>query len=93
MPAVKREKSSDDSDIDPKILSTPKKAKSKSTQSSPEGKRMWTEEEDARFIAAIDKLVKSHLWNEVKDDPILGQRGNPGIRAHWIAMCKKLGNK
>ncbi|KAK8864446.1 hypothetical protein IAR55_001695 [Kwoniella newhampshirensis] len=93
MAPVKREQDSYDSDIDSKP-STPKtKKKVKSTNSSPEGKRMWTEEEDAIFIAAIDKLVKSSLWNEVKDDPILGQRGSPGIRAHWIAMCKKLSSK
>jgi hypothetical protein len=67
---------------------TPKKLKSDSdstpTTSSP--KKIWSNSEEQKFLEAIDKIVKSSLWAELKGDEEVGKRGANGVRSHWDAM-------
>jgi hypothetical protein len=49
------------------------------------GRKPWTIEEEGNFMAAVDAVVKKHLWNEVKDTA-LAERGANGIRSHWDAI-------
>ncbi|WWD17255.1 hypothetical protein CI109_101693 [Kwoniella shandongensis] len=55
-----------------------------------DGKKKYTDEEEARFLAALDKIAKQHLWNELKGDEELSRRGANGIRSHWDALYRKL---
>ena len=51
-----------------------------------QGKKKWSDGEEARFVAAIDAIVKKGLWSEIKGDDELGKRGANGIRSHWEAL-------
>ncbi|RSH87308.1 hypothetical protein EHS25_003217 [Saitozyma podzolica] len=53
-------------------------------------KTAWTPDEEARYLDAIDAVVKNALWSHVKNDPELAKRGANGIRSHWDAMIKKM---
>ncbi|KAK8864445.1 hypothetical protein IAR55_001694 [Kwoniella newhampshirensis] len=74
-----------DSDSDRGSSATPKKSRTSNGE-----KKKYTSEEERRFLAALDKIAKQHLWNELKGDPELGKRGANGIRSHWDAMYRKL---
>ncbi|GFZ43881.1 hypothetical protein JCM24511_01601 [Saitozyma sp. JCM 24511] len=72
--------SHNDEDDSASNTSTPKKSR------KPSAKTAWTPDEEARFLAAIDAVVKNALWSHVKNDPDLAKRGANGIRSHWDAI-------
>jgi len=41
-------------------------------------------------MEAIDKLVKSGLWGELKTDEEVSKRGANGVRSHWDALVSAL---
>lgn len=45
----------------------------------------WSAEEEKEFNAAIDRIIKKHLWDEVKNHPLLSARKANGVRSHWNA--------
>jgi hypothetical protein len=47
-----------------------------------EAPRKWTPAEEKIFLEIMSKLVKSKMWDAVKDDGRLGYRGAQGIAAH-----------
>ncbi|KAK1924263.1 hypothetical protein DB88DRAFT_275101 [Papiliotrema laurentii] len=53
-------------------------------------KRPWSAEEEAVFLELMERLCMSALWHEIKLDKRLAHRGQPGIRAHILAMFKRL---
>jgi hypothetical protein len=69
---------------------TPKKAKTKSD--SLIARQPWSSTEERKFLESMDKIMKAHLWNEIKQDAELSKRGANGVRSHWDAMvCDALG--
>lgn len=65
---------------------TPKKAKTKSD--SLVARQPWSTTEERKFLEAMDKIMKAHLWNEIKQDAELRKRGANGSRSHWDAMVR-----
>ncbi|EIW70343.1 hypothetical protein TREMEDRAFT_73434 [Tremella mesenterica DSM 1558] len=53
-------------------------------------KRRWCLEEEIRFIAAIDVIVRRHIWMEVKGDDFMRLRGSNGVKSHWNAYHRRL---
>lgn len=76
-----------DSESDP---ITPKKPKPRPTSgdsgSAKKTSSSWSASEEKIFLEAIDRLVKSNLWAELKGDQEVGKRGANGVRSHWDAM-------
>ncbi|WWC62021.1 uncharacterized protein I303_104608 [Kwoniella dejecticola CBS 10117] len=60
-------------------------------EKSPRKKKTdWTPDEEAKFLAIIDEIVKTHLWSMAKEDPDLAARKGGAVRSHWDALFKKL---
>ncbi|WRT66415.1 uncharacterized protein IL334_003371 [Kwoniella shivajii] len=97
MPAVKRESSSTPSSefikSSPPSTPSPKKSKPSPKKGSADKPRKayetWTAEEDRIFIEIMDKVLKNHLYPEVKADGRL-TRESPAVRAHLTSMMNKL---
>jgi hypothetical protein len=65
---------------------TPKIAKTKSD--SLIARQPWSSTEERKFLESMDKIMKAHLWNEIKQDAELRKRGANGSRSHWDAMVR-----
>jgi hypothetical protein len=46
----------------------------------------WSASEEEKFLEAIDRLMRAHLWNEVKSDQEISLRGANGVRSYWEAL-------
>lgn len=41
------------------------------------------------FLEMIEAVAREHLWAKIKQDGRLEYRGNPGVRAHLIAVVSR----
>jgi len=53
-------------------------------------KKTWSASEEKKFLEAIDKLMISGLWGELKSDDEVAKRGANGVRSHWDALVSAL---
>ncbi|ORX36591.1 hypothetical protein BD324DRAFT_626446 [Kockovaella imperatae] len=51
-------------------------------------KSAYSDDEEERFIKALIEIAKDHMWQKVKNDPLLMYRGANGIRSHIEALVR-----
>nr|XP_018262929.1 uncharacterized protein I303_04418 [Kwoniella dejecticola CBS 10117]OBR85087.1 hypothetical protein I303_04418 [Kwoniella dejecticola CBS 10117] len=90
--------SDSDSEETKPLIRSPKKAKK--TPNSPRKasqiqnrqflepeRKLWTDVEEAQLWQAINDIVKSNIWNEIKNNyPDLAKRGADGVANHWASL-------
>ncbi|WWC62017.1 uncharacterized protein I303_104604 [Kwoniella dejecticola CBS 10117] len=82
--------SDSDSEETKPLIRSPKKAK-KTPNSPRKERKLWTDVEEAQLWQAINDIVKSNIWNEIKNNyPDLAKRGADGVANHWASLHRNL---